>query len=145
MITSEERALREAVSPFLCEELLILDIDPGTSQKRYLIGDKTIFLRDYKWDPCGFYAETDIGFFEACGEPIRKTLPAFTIGDMMAILPPFLITKNGENDYEASLDNWYNEIDMERDRRAPDVLARLVIAMLKRNFLTPAMCNQMLK
>lgn len=144
MITTEERALREAVSPFLCEELLIMDLDGTKTKKHYLIGDKTVYLRDYHWDHAGFYRDTDQGYFEACGYPIRKAIPAFTIGDMMALLPPFMITKNGEYDYEASLDNLYSEIDVQRDRRAPDVLARLVIDMLKKGFLTAHMCNHML-
>jgi hypothetical protein len=144
MITQEERALREAVSPFLCEELLILDLDGTKTKKYYLVGENAIYLRDYQWDHCDIYRETDRGYFEACGEPIRRTVPAFTIGDMMALLPPFLLTKNSDHDFEASLDRWYNEIDVERDRRAPDVLARLVISMLKKGFLTAPMCNQML-
>ena len=144
MISSEERSLRDAVSPFLCEELFICDLDPKLAKKIYLIADKQIFLKDYAWDHCNFYRETDHAYFEACGQPIRKTIPAFTMADMINILPPFMLIKNNDVDYEASLDTYYTEIDVQKDRRAPDVLARLAIDMLKKKFLIPAAVNHML-
>lgn len=144
MITTEERALRHAVSPFLCEELLILGLDATLCQYHYLIGDHQIFLRNYQWDHAGFYRETDQGFFEACGHKIKKTLPAFTGSDMEALLPPFMMLKDGMQDYKVSLDNWYDNIDIAQDRRAPDALARMVIDLLKNHVLTAPMCNQML-
>jgi hypothetical protein len=144
MITIEERALRHAVSPFLCEELLILGIDATLCQYQYLIGDHQIFLRNYQWDHAGIYRETDEGFFEACGHKIRKTLGAFTGSDMEALLPPYMMVKDGMQDYKVSLDSWYDNIDIAQDRRAPDALARMVIDLLKKNVLKPAQCNQIL-
>jgi hypothetical protein len=144
MITQEERTLLPAVSPFLCEELIILGLDANLCKDQYLIADKKIYLRSYQWDHTGFYKETDQGFFEAVGQPIRRRLPAFTISDMMALLPPFMMNKDNDNDWSLSLDNWYDVVPIEKDRRAPDVVARMVIQLLKRNILTPAMCNKTL-
>ncbi len=144
MITIEERPLRNAVSPFLCNELIIMGIDPALASSFYMVGDHQIFLRNYDWDHAGFYKETDQGYFEACGQPVRSTIPAFTASDMAMLLPPFLLTKNHEHDYECALDNWYQEIDVQHDRRMPDVMARMVIALLKHRIITPEMVNHQL-
>jgi hypothetical protein len=59
----------------------------------------------------------------------KEIIPAYTSGDMAAVIPGFLLS-SANNDFEVSLDDIYGNICV-RDARIPDTLARAVIEILR--------------
>jgi hypothetical protein len=128
----EERFLRDFVSPFLCQELISLGIPNAGKVYWRMNSHGQWHLWSYQWDPDHIYEESDKLIFEI--NPQHKPLlavVAFTTGDLLAALPPILITSTGPADWEVSTDIQYGH-HCERQPRLPDALAYLLKSLLLR-------------
>lgn len=130
---AETRETRDLVSPHLCDDLLSAGI-PNISKRHWLMDKHGNWkLWSYEYDPEGVYEESDklIHAINPESKPLRA-IQAFSTGDLLAALPPILITSAGPNDWEAGVDVVYGLLS-QKDSRLPDALAKLLLDLLKRN------------
>ena len=141
----ERREFRDLVSPYLCEALLEAGIPNLHKVHWMLTPDDEWKLWSYAFDPDGVYEESDqlIYALNPAAKPLRA-VQAFSTGDMLAALPPILITSSSQTDYEVSVDVVFGQC-CKKGKRLPDALAELLLELLKQgvykvDYVTEKIC-----
>jgi hypothetical protein len=130
---AETRENRDLVSPHLCDDLLSAGI-PNIHKLHWLMDKNGNWkLWSYQFDPEGVYEDSDklIHAINPESKPLRA-IQAFSTGDLLAALPPILITSTSTEDYEVGVDLMYGLLS-QKDSRLPDALAKLLLDLLNRN------------
>jgi hypothetical protein len=118
------------VSPGLCRQLLELGMPEKTCFFWILSGEQGELGSDL-FDEDNYYAHTR-QLLE--GLKLAETLPSYTIGDMMDLLPNFCIEKLNTQ-YQVFIEDKFT-IEPVSSPRFADALAHAVIAGLKSNVLS---------
>lgn len=72
-----------------------------------------------------------------------ETIPAYTIGDLLSILPDWVIAKTN-NTYEVSIDKFYEQTPCKHHVRYVDAVAEAVLQLLQSKKLDRYACNTQL-
>lgn len=126
----EQRVLRDLVSPYLCTELLQLGMQ-NTATVYWMETEAGWKHWTYEYDPDNLYKDSDAIIYATCPATAPKTvIAAYSVGDLMAVLPPLCVTST-KSDYDVACELFAYSA---QDSRFPDALARLLINLLSNGY-----------
>jgi hypothetical protein len=135
---SDNQLFRNFVSPDFCRELLEAGF-AQPAQYYWKIYSSHTKLVTFAFDANNYYKEES----ELADEinPPHFLIRAYTLMDIEIHFPAYLITSNGANHFEVSIDDRYPIEPVTADR-LPDAFAKMWIAGARKRFFKPCIINE---
>lgn len=129
---------QDFVDPNICQQLVNAGLDaPCHFHWRQNGANCQLHTRVFDYD--GYYS-LPLSVIDSLSK--TKYIPAYSVGDMIRLLPGFMLTHNN-NEFEFNADELF-KMDVQTGARLPDVLATAVLNGLLQHKLDAAKCKEIL-